>query len=77
MIKKAFGYCIQMLFLYFYIVFLRMNLPFYLQTVKQHRYLMSAFYEFSTAMLRFERERVCNRVCKFIREDIILRGNVS
>ena len=34
---------------------------------KQRRYLMSVFYEFSTATLRFERERVCSRICKFIR----------
>ena len=40
---------------------------FRLQTVKQHRYLMSAFYEFSTAMLLLERERVCNGTCNFIR----------
>ena len=43
-----------------------MNLAILITDRKAMSVLNEYFYEFSTATLRFERERVCNRIAKFI-----------
>ena len=51
-----------------------MNFAIRLQTVEERRSLKSALHEFSTATFRQERERVCNRICKFIEEHFCEKG---
>ena len=48
------------------VVFLKMNFAILIADRKATSVLNECFYEFSTATLRSERKRVCNRICKFI-----------